>query len=317
MQPHERKKWETPKFTPKAFFARMYRQDEKAAENWTSIVTRQVPPRPVIPLATSNQEQMQNEYIRAQLSVGNHYVIPCTQPVGADGGVRPGEAVDPFYFEVLNMQHGTSRTHTMHTVESADDLSLTAPLAVEIQPMTPMVAAGPDTAPSVDVVDVYDDGEPTWIQPLALAGFDAWNKRCKTFPTLMESDTAGCITLMDPVRAAIPYGVLDDRCPTLAIVHHNINKGWRPVDGKVTHTSTAIGAFDGAEAIKWKPHHQCLAIMDKVMPLTSSLPSRQLVNYYRLLLRGVPAEAGESNKTYTLALNQQKRKPVGLRRSCL
>jgi len=38
------------------------------------------------------------------------------------------------------------------------------------------------------------------------------------------------------------------------------------------------------------------------------MPSRELVAYYKLLLRGVQVEAGQSNKQYLLLLNQNKRR---------
>ena len=88
---------------------------------------------------------------------------------------------------------------------------------------------------------------------------------------------------------------------------HNRAHGWQGAPEQIVHTSAQVGMYDTAEAMKWKPYHQCLTILPRILSCTSALPSRQLVAYYKLLLRGVHVEAGLANKEYMVLLNRHKR----------
>ena len=104
-----------------------------AAQNWNSIVARLGPERPVEAEPADEREKLVNEYIRAIAQPGCQYQLPRQeQELGEDG--RPSTVTQPMHFEVLQVAHGHNRIHTMHAVESADDIALTADLAVEIQP---------------------------------------------------------------------------------------------------------------------------------------------------------------------------------------
>ena len=59
--------------------------------------------------------------------------------------------------------------------------------------------------------------------------------------------------------------------------------------------------------MKWKPYHQCLTRLGRTLELTTSMPSREYVGYYKLLLRGVKVEAGQTNKAYAVLLNEAKK----------
>ena len=146
-----------------------------------------------------------------------------------------------------------------------------------------------------------------WVEPRLLSVFATWSQRLQVFREVTSSTERGCLLLRQPERARPPFGVLDDRCPTLSVIYHNISNGWKGVRGRVTHTTPAIGEFDEAEAIKWKGYHQCLAQIGKTLTLTSAMPSRELVAYYKLLLRNVKTEPGLTNKEYIVLLNKNKR----------
>jgi hypothetical protein len=60
----------------------------------------------------------------------------------------------------------------------------------------------------------------------------------------------------------------------------------------------AIGPFDSFSAVKMKAYYQALYHLPLVLPLTSRMPSRQPIRYYRLLLAGKPAEPDEGNAAY-------------------
>ena len=46
----------------KAFMARVYRQDERSNDNWSTILTRVPLDRPVVPETISNRSHLQNEF---------------------------------------------------------------------------------------------------------------------------------------------------------------------------------------------------------------------------------------------------------------
>jgi len=108
----------------------------------------------------------------------------------------------------------------------------------------------------------------------------------------------------DPVLCKPPYGVLEDKCPTLAVVKHNFAHGWKAVHRRIDHTQAIVGDCDASEAIKFKQYHQCLATLSHCLQFTSYMPSRQCQNYYRCLLRGIKAEPNLSSKSYAALLNK-------------
>ena len=110
--------------------------------------------------------------------------------------------------------------------------------------------------------------------------------------------------MSDPVLCKPPYGVLEDKCPTLAVVKHSFAHGWKAVHRRIDHTQAIVGDCDASEAIKFKQYHQCLAILSQCLQFTSYMPSRQCQNYYRCLLRGIKAEPNLSSKSYAALLNK-------------
>jgi hypothetical protein len=93
--------------------------------------------------------------------------------------------------------------------------------------------------------------------------------------TIAAGEGGGVVVLRDQVRALPRYKILDPKCPTLSIIVHLKRQGWRCVAGAVTHTTLAIGDYDGYEAVKKKFYFQALAALGATMPLTSAMPSRQ------------------------------------------
>ena len=307
LQPYAHKRWTPLQISTVAFFRISFHDDARAQEDWSSVVKRIAPERPVVTEDVGERQKLEEEYIRAQLHVGGHYEVPrVTETFAEDGSVETAQ--EQVHFEVVQVQHSHSRTHTMDTVEAADDISLTAHLAIEIQPETPWNNPAGDGAATPDRVHVFPDGSPVWVSPLTLVNFKTWSGKLRIYKDIESGPEEGIVTLSHPELARPPYGVLDDRCPTLAVIIHNKAHGWTGVPRQIVHTSTDIGVYDSVEAIKWKPYHQCLAVVGRTMSLTTSMPSRELVAYYKLLLRGVKVEAGQANKDYLILLNQNKRR---------
>ena len=136
------------------------------------------------------RQKLEEEYIKAQLHVGGHFEIPRrVETFGEDG--RPESTDEPMHFEVLQVQHGQSRVHTVDTVEAADDVSLTAHLAIEIQPETRWQAAPGAAAEIPSRVPVFAEGSPVWVSPLRLASFKQWSGRLSVFRDLEPGPEEG------------------------------------------------------------------------------------------------------------------------------
>ena len=109
------------------------------------MVAKQSDARPVRVDDVDNRGQLHNEYINAQLVVGQHYSLPRQERVEADDGGATTVREVMYHFEVLQKPYRLHRVRTLHTVASADDPSLKAPLAVETQPEV-VRGEGPDVA---------------------------------------------------------------------------------------------------------------------------------------------------------------------------
>ena len=99
--------------------------------------------------------------------------------------------------------------------------------------------------------------------------------------------------------------VLDDRCPTLCVVHQLTKDGWRGHNKTtiVNASNVAMKIYDTRVATRWKPYFQSLIAVNRTLPLTSSIPSGQPGKFYKLLLAGVRAEPYMGGPHYTLAVN--------------
>ena len=105
----------------------------------------------------------------------------------------------------------------------------------------------------------------------------------------------------------IRYGVLDDRCPTLAIIWYLKARGWRRTEGEVVHTTAEIAQFDHREATRFKPYFQVLTCLETCMALMSHVPSREAMVFYKALLQGLKVEPGQSAKDYQLVINAERK----------
>ena len=294
------KRWQPVRMRTRAFYARLYREDDMAGVDWNQAVCRQGNIRLVQRIPAGTRQAMYDEYIAAQLQAGRHFLIPLQEQVEQDLGSEPVMQEKPYHFEVLSIAYGRSRMKALHTVESADDPSLFASLAVEVQPATVRIDAHGEAAGAGE--HLFPSGDSKWIEPHNLCEGKIWENRLLVYKTVEPSSLPGCITVSDPVLCKPPYGVLEDKCPTLAVVKHNFAHGWKAVHRRIDHTQAIVGDCDASEAIKFKQYHQCLATLSHCLQFTSHLPSRQCQNYYRCLLRGIHAEPNLSSKSYAALL---------------
>jgi len=179
-------------------FRRLYREDEKAEENWNSITSKKAVERPAVPEGTPTaRAQLENEYLVSFVHPGNHYSleVPTEAPAGADG--VPAPTTETHYFEVLKVAHSHSREHVMPTGFSADDISQTAPLALLVQKRSVVPHDATEDTEEGAATEVYADSEPLWVRPPELGAFSAWSGKCWTYDTQLPSSTTGCLVLAD------------------------------------------------------------------------------------------------------------------------
>ena len=288
-------------------FRRLYREDEKADENWNNAVTRKALERPVVSEGTPNtRTQLEHEYVLAVVRPGTHYSVdvPAARVQGEDEPQEPQAPAEARHFQVLKVASARAREHIMPTVFSADELSLTAHVAFLVQ-------YAEERAVSVDLVpagetppqQVYMSSDPVWVRPEEIAPFASWSAKLWRYESVTPSTEEACLVLAGKQRAVPMYTLLDPRCPTLSITFHLRRIGWCPVSRRIEHTTLAIGDMDDAEAAKRKCYYQALVVLKACLPLTSVMPSREPQAYYKLLLRGVRAEPNQRAKDLQAILN--------------
>ena len=316
-----------------AAFSRIYREDPSAARDWTMVVVPEDKARPVRTESSTALSSLHHEYLKAKVRVGQRYSMPtdAPQPAAAEAAepaapaaaepaaaasssdaivVAPaGRQPSRLYFQLLQVSHGHSRAHLMPSVASADDISLIAHLAFRIQTFTPWVPAAVGVPQPAGTIEVYPDNNPAWVRPEQLGSFVRFSDELCVYEATQEGSQAGCDKWSNMSLERIRFDVLDDRCPTYAIMSHLKRKGWKVkgTPGRAVHTTAAITDFDCQEAIKFKAYYQVLAKIPACMPLTTSIPSRECIGFYRLLLRGIKTEPGLAAKTYQLAINADRK----------
>ena len=263
------------------------------------MVRKQEVQGPVLPdTEKDTTTQLRNEYMQAQVNVGVHYSVDGPgDPVDVTGGAADepeiseqivavqAPPVQRRHFEVLQIAHSHSRAHVMHTCESAEDTALVAPLAFQVVFEAERTPAEDEQIPR-GTVHVHSDSEPTWVQPRELALWESFSKALSRWEPADTPSPPGCIALCKQTRARPPYAITDDRCPTLALSGYLKQKGWKSVPQLVVHTAPGIGWFDGVPQLKMKRYLQVLTRLPEALALCPSIPSRQPVGFYKLLLNG-------------------------------
>jgi len=288
------------------FYDRVYREDEHAELNWNSLAPKLPLERPVTHAQPGAADRLNNEYLMALIEPGNHYSVM------RQSAPAPGEAMPPreeIHFRVLNTVTSQARPHTMHTVATADDVDAFAAVAFEVQMEHRETDCEAEVAATPGSTAVSYEAEPQWVEPSTITDFENFNKTLQVWRHAEPcASTEGRTLLSEQERAKIRFGVLDDRCPVLAIVQHLRNKGWNAVPAPITHTTSAIGDFDSTEAPRQKRYLQVVCRMEECIRYTSSIPSRQVINFYDCLLRHIPVEPGLKNTEYAVLLNSKRQK---------
>ena len=310
IQADERHPWRPVLLPESVVIRRVYREDARAEEDWSLICSREAIARPVQRDEVDGKTALLHEYLISVTEVGGHYSISSSsQQPGPDG--RLERVTTTQHFDLLETSHGSHRPRKMHTITSADDKSLVASLAMQVishETIAPEDPGEPAAAEPGRVAHLFPTSSPEWYTPRELAStFDDWYKRLEKWK-LAASSRAGCFIASDPKPVVNLIPLQDPRCPTASVCKALKREGWEPFVGKVTHAIAAPGQFDAVEAIKMKSYYQALRKIPHCLALTSRLPSRQPILYYRLLLAGVKTEPDLGNSAYkALAAGERAR----------
>ena len=126
--------WIPHKLKADRFYARIYREDEKSREDWTSICRRLPTVRPPVPPKPTTADDLNREFLLAVMEPNTHYRVspPPPENIPPGGGEPEGGAQDT-HFHLLGLSHGRSRPHTMHTIFTADDVCYNRDLAFHVE----------------------------------------------------------------------------------------------------------------------------------------------------------------------------------------
>ena len=303
LQTREERKWDPRKMETAQFLKRIYKEDD-FLDDFVEICKREPVARPVSAIVSLEKNfDLHKEYLLSLIEKHSYYTLDTIQDlVGADG--QPVQETVHQYFQIVDIAHSRKRRKMLHTVESADDVSLSLPLALQVQLMSPCSDPSVPAAPA-NMQSMLHDSDVMWLSPTRLAPMDNWMRTLQKFNvTNVSSDIPGCILLGEPTICRPSLSIMDEGCPTLAIIWHLKKSGWRPVDRLCRHIVGAPKDFDGRNASSKKNYYQVLVALDRCLPLASSIPSAQPILFYRLLLKGCTVEPDLGAKAYSMILKE-------------
>ena len=244
----------------------------------------------------SAKDSLRDEYLTTVLEKCVYYSVAKDESViGEDGQVNTVERLT--HFHLVDTAYGTHRPKTVLGTTDSCTLASTAHLALQVILYKEWCPEGVPHVSGPDQKHIVSDIDAVWVHPATLGVHDAWYRRCKKWK-IAPSAIPMTICIREPrlVYCKIPY--LDPRCPTVAIGWKLKRDGWIGIEQKCVHTTVAIGNFDSEDAVKAKFYYQVLLKIGDCMPLASTIPSRQPMLFYRLLLALIKVEPDLGNDVY-------------------
>jgi len=219
----------------KQAYARLYRQDSMARDNWSLLVNPTRSEQPDVP--DDGADGAQREYVREVLRPNVFFSMepnPPPRPAAASSSsalvalpnVAPQE---PFVFRIEEMHYGQHRPKYMPTHESHKDIALHAKLAVLVQPYDLRVPFDAGAGRAV----VYPSAEPRWMDHSGLGTFNDLCYRlfeCKKVEH--DEDQPECLVLSDRQLARPTIPITDEKCPVLCLIWHLQALGWMQIKKK-------------------------------------------------------------------------------------
>ena len=316
LQTRRRQLWKKKHWSTTKVLERIYRMDQLAEEDWSSIATPIAAPGqgpdPNCDKCRETDREMHGlriEYLLDVLDTKQWYTVsvPVTR-MGEDGVEE--RSTEPRYFQLLHMTHTKSRPKLMPTIESWDNPVLHKQLALNLQETAVRPIEGEEGDGSILV---YPDAEPRWV---GYEDIGPWNKVLTTLQRFGDvrgtPDHPGCFRLSAPEFARPAHPLTDLKCPTLCIVTELYRRGWRPVRRRVTHASLDCGPIDGREAVAMKAYYIVVLEIHRCLPLCAGIPSDQPIPFYKCLLDGKAVEPGLGVAAYRRVLTGDPDPPAAI-----
>jgi hypothetical protein len=233
-------------------FARAYRLNEYAREDWSGLVGPVVGPEaPAGSAPRSSEFRLQIEWLNATFREGEFFSFKTEQ------------AGHEHIIQVLRKSTGTrKRVRTLRSAVSHH----AAKLSIVLQNWHRW-------APRDGVeIDVFPAGESDEMEAMRLAppheliyNMFVWKNKV--------SDVEGCFTLYDRCKAE-PVVLDEEDKPTLCYMLALLDAGWKPTPDKVTHERDSPLVFSTRDAASKKNYYKCVAMLDDLFARgIGSLPS--------------------------------------------
>ena len=171
LQTEERRQWYPVRATTSEVYERVYREDDRARDDFSTICSRQPPACPIQPEAVSGQEALRNEYLVSVME--EHTVYSVSQPRPAASAAPAGEpAEDVTYFQLLEMSHGSRRPLFDSLRDPGADVALQAGLALLVVVLKPRAPDDIDIDVAGPATHVFTETGPVWMRPGTICPFD-------------------------------------------------------------------------------------------------------------------------------------------------
>ena len=298
--------------SPYRVFQRIYRMDSFSQMDWSQICRPvrspgQGPPpkQPAEPGSTLGTDALRIDYLSCILKPLQWYCFDLHKAAMDESG-QPTEVLERQYFQVLEIVTSQSRPSLMPTIKSHEQTMMTARLALNIQSAAVKHGA---VDPSGGVI-LFEDSDAEWSSWAELGPWRDVRGSLQRFRRVEGSLVhESCFVAFDPEPALSPHAVTDLACPAILMIGELHRRGWKPDKARVMHMTAAIGPMDSREATRMKAYYVVLLEINRCMPVatqapsTQGIPSDQPISYYKLLLKGVPADHGLGAKEYQRIMN--------------
>ena len=158
----------------------MYREDESAAQDFSSICSREAPSDPIERDSVCQATGLRDEYLVAVLENGHHYsVSQDTSRIAPDGTTVKEEKT--VHFQVLDTAHGRHRPKQMAVTTPHENLAQSAHLAIQVIPEDRWVPE-PPPAPAPGGGEQHfltREFKAVWLRPEEIGPADSWYNRLK------------------------------------------------------------------------------------------------------------------------------------------
>lgn len=234
LQTSRKRRWRNRKMPFLAVLRRVYRQDERALENWSAILRRVPLERTPVTGDPSVRDRLETECLENLLLPKRHFGVDHSVTERRDDGTA-AEVVKRELFTVVNVQHSKARRSLMHTVETADEVESTQPFALEVQFTDRW--RDPDAVGDETSLRVFAESDPEWVVPNRIASFGEFTNRLFRYEEATPDAEHPACEVWSGMHKALPsIPIMDERCPAILQIAALKKFGWRPAQHAVTHT---------------------------------------------------------------------------------